>query len=382
MKKIASVFLAAVLALSFSTLAFAEQGAGENTIKFGSDGKFKIMYICDVQDSYPLNDGTLAFIGEALDEAKPDIAILGGDNIMSGDVRGYDQLLSLFTERNVPFSFVFGNHDHDSDSKPTKEEQLLIYQSYDGCLAYDADPSLSGCATHNLTIKSSDGERAAFNLWLFDSGDYCTYDDGERDYDRVRRDQIEWYIEKSIELQQANGGQKVPSLAFQHIIVPEVYEALFIKSPFRLNKLTKNFADGSSYLYIPNLIKLNGMMFEAPCPSYGNDGEWDTFVERGDVLGCAFGHDHINSFVVKYRGVDLIQTPGSSFRSYGKDIIRGVRLLTIDENDPWSYETEVLTAAELAQKDGSKIPEITGKSAFRYSFFSILSKILFFIMEL
>jgi len=157
---------------------------------------------------------------------------------------------------------------------------------------------------------------------------------------------------------------------------------LFIKSPFRLNPLTKNFADGGSYLRIPNLFKLNGLMFEYPCPSYGNDGEWDAFAERGDVLGCAFGHDHVNSFVVNYKGVDMIQTPGSTYSSYGKDIMRGVRLLVIDENDPWSYETEMITAAELGQKDGSSLPSITGKSAFQYSFFNLLSKMLYFIMEL
>lgn len=379
-KKIVSFLTAAVLALYMSPLVFAESGDEVNPLKFGGDGKFKIMYICDVQDYYPLKEGLLALVGEALDKEKPDIAILGGDNILGGDFRGYEQLLSLFTDRDVSFSLVFGNHDKDSDDKPEKEVQLAEYQSYAGCLAYDADPLLSGCATHNLPIQSSDGSKTVFNLWFFDSGDKYEYDDGVRDYDRVRSDQIEWYKGKSKDLQQANGGQKVPSLAFQHIIVPEVYEALFFKSPFNLGKAVKSFHGGARYFYVPNLFKLDGIMFEAPCPSYGNDGEWDAFVERGDVLGCAFGHDHINSFVVNHKGVDMIQTPGATYNSYGNDIVRGVRILTIDENDPWTYETYVLTAAQLAQIEGSKLPEITGKSVFRYSAVNMLSKFLFFIM--
>ena len=382
MKKLISVLLAVIFAISFSTVAFAAENAQDEKLRFNSEGKFKIMYICDVQDSYPMEEGMLALVGEALDAEKPDLVILGGDNIMSSDVRGYDQLLTLFTERNVKFDLVFGNHDHDSADKLTKEEQLAIYQTYNGCLARDADPLLSGCGTHNLPLMSSDGSRVAFNLWLFDSNDYCTYSDGTNDYDRVREDQIEWYMNKSEELQQDNGGKLVPSLAFQHIIVPEVYDALFFKAPFSLGKATKNFADGSHYFYIPNLFKLNGLMNEMPCPPYGNDGEWDAFVERKDVLGCAFGHDHINSFVVDYKGVDMIQTPGSTYNSYGDDLVRGVRIINLDENNPWTYETHVLTAAELAQKDGSKIPSITGTSVSKYSFLNIVSKVLFFIMDL
>ena len=152
-----------------------------------------------------------------------------GDNIMSpedGTVesywKGYDEVFPILESKGVPFTFVFGNHDDESAPTVTKEEMLKKYQSYDGCLAYDTDPSLHGCATHNLPILSSDGKKVAYNLWMFDSGDYVFYENGKRrGYDCVRADQLAWYKAESATLKAANGGEAVPSLAFQHIIPQE-----------------------------------------------------------------------------------------------------------------------------------------------------------------
>ena len=57
-----------------------------------------------------------------------------------------------------------------------------------------------------------------------------------------------------------------------------------------------------------------------------------------------FGHDHVNSFVVNYKGVDLITTPGVSFRSYGNHE-RGARIIDISEDG--SYETSLLKYLDL-----------------------------------
>ena len=121
--------------------------------------------------------------------------------------KGYDEVFPILESKGVPFTFVFGNHDDESAPTVTKEEMLKKYQSYEGCLAYDADPALHGCATHNLPILSSDGKKVAYNLWMFDSGDYVFYENGKRrGYDCVRADQIEWYKAESAKLKAANGG--------------------------------------------------------------------------------------------------------------------------------------------------------------------------------
>ena len=64
-------------------------------------------------------------------------------------------------------------------------------------------------------------------------------------------------------------------------------------------------------------------------------------IKHGEVLGIAVGHDHKNSFIIPYEGVDIIQTPTVGFGSYG-DNNRGARLITLNEKDLLSYETEVI----------------------------------------
>ena len=371
-KKILSVILAALMLLTVSVTAFAaEEGTAPagDALQFDANGKFQILVLADVQDNYPVNEDTLQYIREALDTVKPDLVVFNGDNITIDDKAAYDQLMQPLVERGQKFTFVFGNHDVE-DRSFTHEDILEIYQSYEGCLAYDADPSLHGCANHNLPILSSDGTKVTFNLWMFDSGDYIKNEDGSwyydeydsRVYDCVRKDQIEWYKETSKKLEAENGG-KVPSIAFQHIITEEGVAAILPEMPSFLGFMGRSFENGNAYSFVPVFTRIkSGFIFEPPCPSVDNDGQWDAFVERGDVLGCVFGHDHVNSFIAEYNGIDAIMTPGITSESYSNDMLRGGRIITIDENDPWNYETEMLYFHALALKEGSLIPEITGKS--------------------
>ncbi len=376
-KKILSVILAALMLLTVSVSAFAAEGdapATGDALQFGKDGKFEILVLADVQDNNPVNEDTLQYIREALDTVKPDLVVFNGDNITIDDKAAYDQLMQPLVERGQKFTFVFGNHDVE-DRSFTHEDILEIYQSYEGCLAYDADPALHGCATHNLPVLSSDGSKVAFNLWMFDSGDYIKSGEYKGEYDCVRADQVEWYKETSKKLESENGG-KVPSIAFQHIITEEGVAAILPEMPSFLGALGRSFANGNAYSFVPVFSRIkSGFIFEPPCPSPDNEGQWDAFVERGDVLGCVFGHDHVNSFIAEYDGVDAIMVPGITSESYKDDMLRGGRIITIDESNPWEYETEMLHFHALALKDGSLIPEVTGQSIASFRFQEFLLSI-------
>lgn len=78
-------------------------------------------------------------------------------------------IVGPIAQRRIPFALVFGNHDPASPL--TLEEQIKIYQSYPGCLAVDDGPALTGCGTYRLPILHAKGEKAAFQLWFFDSGE-------------------------------------------------------------------------------------------------------------------------------------------------------------------------------------------------------------------
>ena len=79
MKKLISVLLAAVLALSLLVPVFASE---EKELKFNEDGTFKIMQINDTQDvGRNAKKKMLDFIGKAIDAEQPDLVVIVGDQL-------------------------------------------------------------------------------------------------------------------------------------------------------------------------------------------------------------------------------------------------------------------------------------------------------------
>ena len=379
MKKFMSVLLALILVFSLTTVGFA--GFKDDAqLQFGEDGKFTILVLADVQTGYPVPEDMKNFIKESIKFSDPDLVVFTGDNINCDDMRAYDDVFGIVEDMGIPFTAVLGNHDQENSGGLTREEIVAKYQEYDGCLAYDADPSLHGAGTHNLPILSSDGSKVAFNLWMFDSGDYVRSSDGEwLGYDWVRDDQIAWYNETRDAMTAENGGEVVPSLAFQHIIPQEPTQEIFVETDLNLGDLTINFQDGTSSTLLPDISKFKeGYLFEKACPSYGNDGQWDAMVEGGDVLGMVVGHDHINNFIVECDGIDLIMTPGCTYTSYYNNMMQGARVIEIDENNPWEYSTYNLTSTKLAQEEDSLLGQDRTKLDYTISYY--LEKIFSILM--
>lgn len=361
MKKFISVLLSVVMVFAMASVGFAAVSGENDVLKFDENGEFKIFNICDIQDNFPMHKTAKQFITDMINIYDPDVVILGGDNTVASaetKAQAIEEICNIFVETETYFTLVFGNHDDEQGV--SREDLLSLYQQYGGeyCLAYDADPSLTGVGTHNLTVKSFDGSKIAYNLYMFDSNSY-TYDEaGNRlGYDAVHKDQIEWYKNTSAAVKEANGGETVHAMAFQHIVVQEAFEELFIESPINLGPLTLNF-DGKSYTYLPFVRDMkDGFVLEAPCPGYYNYGQLDAFAETGDMVAVFSGHDHPNTYTVNKKGVDIVNTPGASFESYGDNSVRGLRLITLNESNTAVYETKVLTVTDYMLGDGAYLAD-------------------------
>ena len=376
----AVIALALILGVCFSAGAASAQSA----LRFDSNGEFKIMHLTDCQDEYPANETMLKFIDASLKEYQPDIVVLGGDNSVGPDDMPREdkeaaiaELCNLFVVNETYFTLVFGNHDHQQGV--TDDEQLVWYQQYGGeyCLAFDADPALTGTATHALPVYAYGSDKTELMLYMFDSNEYVSVD-GVNEYDCVNPDQIEWYKEtsKAVEAQE---GKKIPALAFQHIIVGEVYDALFYESAVDLGVLTPKF-NGKIYSFLPRTNNFTGFLLEFPCPGYYNHGQFDAMVERGDILGIFSGHDHINTFETELDGIRIINTAGSTFHSYGKEMTRGMRMITVKESDTWNFETESVTINGFALEN-SDFAEDAGISTFTAVITEALAKVMLVLGE-
>lgn len=343
--------MAVIMALSiFSVAVFAKTSEEADThLQYGADGKFRIMQISDIQDFFITRSITKKVLRKALDTHPVDLIVLTGDNISSTSLTrlsaiiAIDQFMSILEDYGIPVVMTFGNHD-DENTLADKAFQVSVYEKYDcfvGCAGEDlGDTNL---ATYYVPIYSSaDRNKMVSNIWMIDSGTYNTETESGG-YAATTKAQIEWYKAKSAELEKANGA-KIPSLMFQHIIVPEIWDALEECEEGTPGSIGH---DGKSYK-LPEGTK--GELGEGPCPPNYNNGQFDAVLERGDVTAMFFGHDHTNSFELNYKGVGLINTPGIGFNSYN-GWNEGVRIITLDENDPWSFETECVGYFDLYDFD-------------------------------
>ncbi len=357
MKKALSLVLAVVMLFSCTVMAFAESDLP--ILRFDEDGEFKILHLTDCQDEFPAHKEMLQFIEHSIKKYEPDLVVLGGDNTVDGDgeqEQAVAEIVEIFVENETYFTLVFGNHDREYG--PVEEQithnaiLLSYYQKHGGkyCLAYDAVPSLSGVATHNLPIMSSSNPlKVAYNLYMFDSGTSGHKDaNGNSGYECVYPDQIDWFKATNNTYTALNGGKVIPSMAFQHIIVGEIMDVFYKEKSEVAISFDSKFCNGKEYdLTFADFSAIkDGMLTEPPCPGVENFGQFDALVEQGTVAVFS-GHDHVNTFTVELNGVDIVNTPGCTFNSYGQDYNRGGRLITLHEGET-EYDSQVLLLAEEA----------------------------------
>ena len=325
-------------------------------LRFNSDHNFKIMQIADTQEIPAVSPDTLSLINNALDREKPDLVIFTGDQI-----KGYskkfkkdptiiestiDTLVEPIAKRNIPFMVTYGNHD--AQCGIGNRGQYKFYAKYDNFISGDLR-NADDVGTTDIQIYSSTEDKPVFELYIIDS--HGKAKDGAG-YAPVDKEQIEWYISRREQLK-AESGDYLPSLVFQHIPVPEFFDVIK-KVPKGTKGAVPAYGAHENEYFVLNdeTIAEGGFMLESPASPDVNTGEFEAMSERGDVLGIYVGHDHNNSFVVKYKGVDLGYTQGAGFNVYGPGENRGVRIFELDETAPREYKTHTATFKKLC---GTKI---------------------------
>lgn len=372
-KKILSAIISAVIILmSLCPAVFAD---GKIELKFGDDGNFRIMHITDTHfTDFPFEE-SVAFIEKALDDYKPDLVILGGDNIKGwfdtsvqlGVKSAIDKLIAPLEERNIPFSFIYGNHDWEAYLCP-KLVQNEMYGAHSNCIVPEGYNSITRTANGNILIKDSKGEKDIFNLWLFDSGTKIKTDSTY--IESVNSLQLNWYKNTCEALKESNGGKEIPSLVFQHIPIEEV-TYLFdeaedgIKCGDKTYTLKPGITDGitNGVTDTPNEKIKTHLNKTVEIPTQ-NSGEYSAWLEEGDVIGAFFGHSHINDFCgITDDGIIL----GATLSAGGFNIAsrinneneapveaRGLRIIDLDENvlsDEAAKPTQAVTSFSVYFSD-------------------------------
>lgn len=332
-------------------------------LKFNS-GKFTVLQVSDPQDLQFVRKTMVKMLDAAYDRVNPDLVVFTGDNILGNHLRDarfgsrkvilspdgeYEAMKTAIhhiaepvDRRGIPFTMIYGNHDDMNFI--SKEKQAEIWRGYDSFVGLNDSGDSGDVATFNLPIMSSDGKKTAFNLWFIDSARLDKAE--EKCHTGVKKQAVEWYINKSNLLKEQNGGKPVPSVLFQHIPFSEMTR---LNSPCKKDDYgaLPLFKKGEPEKYIRlDPAVADGFLGEPIDGCEENNGEFDAIKKQGDVAAAVFGHDHRNNFIAELDGIRIFQSSAASFRCYGNRF-RGVRVIEINENEPESVKTYFLTYSEL-----------------------------------
>jgi hypothetical protein len=324
----------------FSSIVHAETNDHGN-LQFNHNGKFKIVQFNDTQDDEKIDRRTIQLMEKVLDTEKPDFVVINGDVITDGcdtplEVRqAINNVAQPMEQRHIKWSITYGNHDEDSTPNSGLDEQdmLGIYMSYKYNLNQPGVKGITGTGNMNLLIKDSRGKKAAFNLWLLDSGRYAPKEIAGQDFkgyptwDWLRFNQVGWYYEASKKLEQ-QFGRKIPSLMFIHIPLWE-HRFMWFASVDERTEANHQIAKARH--------NIEGERNEDECPGPINSGLFSAMLERGDVKGVFCGHDHTNTYSGNYYGILLGYAGSTGFGAYGlpggdRNRLRGARVYNLDEN--------------------------------------------------
>ncbi len=309
-------------------------------LSFNSQGKLKIMHLTDTHIEDDNIDASLWLIEQACKREKPDIVAVSGDNVHNYDDENKTKeyirrFFSIFERLDIAVAVTFGNHDSERGSL-SRKELMEYYSSYPCHVADDKGNKPFTSGTYYVPVYSSDKSTLRFVLWIFDSGDY----DSEGHYGCMSARDVQWYKSTSEEIKRNNGGKTVYSLAFQHIIVPEVYDALTRCSKRRLYSFSHMYNKEDYYMFNPEVTNY-GTLNETPCCGYENFGQFEAMVDCGDVLAVFSGHDHTNAFGVRHKGIDIVNSLSSRSQSDRFSSQYGYRIIEVSENNTAEYTTRV-----------------------------------------
>lgn len=336
-------------------------------LRFREDGTFKVLQLADIQEKPSVRSDTIKLLEAALNASEPDLVVLTGDQVRGYDhaydkaaLHGYldeavrhtiDCFMAPIVRRGLPFIVTFGNHDRQAGL--TNEEQEAIYRKLPGCLNGTSAVRQLAPGTLALDVLPSEGTGLSGNaalvkgaprllVLLADSG-AGSITGGYAPFDP----QVTAWMTGQIDDARKRAGRTVPTIVFQHVPPTQVYDCL---RPARSNERGWVGFHGhrGRAPFVPlESARVAGDLRETVCAPDTDSGELPALEAAGGVFAVYFGHDHKNTLVSRWHGIDLGYTPCCGFNSYGPGADRAAREFTFHEVDPASYDTRLLRYRDL-----------------------------------
>ena len=274
-----------------------------------------------------------ALITKAIEEVKPDLITLTGDN--SWCFMGYIRLAEFIDSFGIPWAPVMGNHDGDNGDKTEENWDALQMTKCKNCL-FKFGPKDMGVG--NYVINITEKGKIIHTLYMMDTHTDTSLEVGG--YDHLWDNQLDWY-EWAVKGTNALAGEPVESSIFFHIPCIQDRQAW---ADAKYNPSTGKY-DAAEY------ADSFGSNDEGICSPEYDSGFFDLVKELGSTKNIISGHDHVNNSSILYDGVYLNYSLKSGFGSYWQENKLGGSVLTIDSDGHATFGHHFIDMNELEYND-------------------------------
>lgn len=329
MKRVCCALLALLLFAQCGLSAFAAP------LRFGADGRYKILLIADPQDDATPEPDMAPLTEAAIRRTDPDLIVVLGDLVENwavskeydsdGNERqlSYDETLAncrtatdaVFAPilaSGIPYTAILGNNDYESGV--TAADWYALLRGQKGILLPETRVYADGRTDSVLPVLGTNDEET-LRLLLLDTGTKG-----------VTKEQVKAFGG-------LNDNRNVPAVVFQHI--PVIEYALFWR--FCLPCEADAFPLGKHF-FIRRTHLFESESDRCTLWNGGFSPEFRTWKACGNIIGAYFGHLHNISAEGVYHGVRMAAVYGDRWNGKYR---HGFALLTFDERDVRNYTCTV-----------------------------------------
>ena len=250
-------------------------------------------------ENYRIFDVTVRSL---IERVKPNLITITGDISMAGQMTAYHRFGEYIEQFGIPWAVTWGNHDQEHGIHAVGPV-LECYRNCPHFLYEDGDPQLGN---GNYLIGITEGDKLLHTLFMVDSHSYATMD-GKQVYDKLWPQQMEWYRVQAEAIRQRGCNHSTMLMHMPIYAYNDAWNAV------QAGKCRVEF----------------GVCNEEVCSYPLEDGVFSVLHALGVTQTVIVGHDHVNSFGVRYQGILLAYGLKTGKPSYSRPELNGGTVLTV-----------------------------------------------------
>ena len=261
------------------------------------------------------------------EKTQPDLITVSGDLAWAGHYEAYACLADFLESFGVPWAPVMGNHDNQGGPEAV-DRAVAILTARSHCLWENGDPALG---KGNYVIAVEQEGRPIHGILMMDSHDRKPWTDekGETVSQWADLDpaQLAWYEETVGGLQARGVRETTLILHIPLYTYREAFRAAW-KAEIDPHSVSPEESD-RGLCWNDGYRDSVGVFYEGVGSYPADNGFFDRITALGSTKTVLAGHDHVNDFMIRYRGVRLIYALKTGAGCYWDPRLNGGTVLKI-----------------------------------------------------